>query len=65
MTSLTSLKKPDIKISVKQTFGLDTEMEIEAFSKTNEFVPKIDQKSYFFVFLILIGIFKYLKSNSE
>jgi cobaltochelatase CobS len=37
------LKKPDIKISVKQTFGIDTNMEIDAFSKTNEFVPKIDQ----------------------
>ena len=47
MTSLTSLKKPDIKISVKQTFGVDTEMEIEAFSKTNEFVPKIDQNYKF------------------
>ena len=47
MTSLTSLKKPDKKISVKQTFGLDTEMEIEAFSKTNEFVPKIDQNYKF------------------
>ena len=36
-------KKPDIKISVKQTFGIDTDMEINAFSKKNEFVPKIDQ----------------------
>tara|TARA_B100000767_G_scaffold264188_1_gene278780 strand:- start:2667 stop:3647 length:981 start_codon:yes stop_codon:yes gene_type:complete len=43
VTDLTSFKKPDIKISVKQTFGIDTEMEIEAFSKKNEFVPKIDQ----------------------
>ena len=43
MTDLTTLKKPDIKISVKQTFGIDTEMNIEAFSKKNEFVPKIDQ----------------------
>ncbi|MDA7606229.1 cobaltochelatase subunit CobS [Pelagibacteraceae bacterium] len=43
MTDLTSLKKPDIKISVKQTFGIDTEMEIEAFSKKNKFVPRIDQ----------------------
>ena len=43
MTDLTSFKNPDIKISVKQTFGIDTEMEIEAFSKKNEFVPKIDQ----------------------
>ncbi len=43
MADLTSLKKPDIKISVKQTFGIDTKMEVEAFSKKNEFVPKIDQ----------------------
>jgi cobaltochelatase CobS len=43
VTNLTSLKKPDIKISVKQTFGINTEMEIDAFSKKNEFVPKIDQ----------------------
>ena len=25
--------KPDIKISVKQTFGIDSDMEINAFSK--------------------------------
>jgi len=43
VTDLTSFKKPDIKISVKQIFGIDTEMEVEAFSKKNEFVPKIDQ----------------------
>jgi len=43
MTNLTTFKKPDIKISVKQTFGIDTDMEIDAFSKKNEFVPKIDQ----------------------
>jgi cobaltochelatase CobS len=43
MTSLSTLKKPDIKISVRQTFGIETGMEIDAFSKKNEFVPKIDQ----------------------
>ena len=43
MTNLTTLKKPDIKISVRQTFGIDTEMEVDAFSSKNEFVPKIDQ----------------------
>ena len=43
MTNLTTLKKPDIKISVRQTFGIDTEMEVEGFSKKNELVPKIDQ----------------------
>ncbi|MDC0513491.1 cobaltochelatase subunit CobS [Pelagibacteraceae bacterium] len=47
MTNLISLKKPDIKISVKQTFGIDTEMQVEAFSKKNEFVPKIDQNYKF------------------
>ena len=41
MTQVQFEKKPDIKISVKQTFGLDSEMEINAFSK-NEYVPKID-----------------------
>ncbi len=34
--------KPDIKISVNQTFGLDSKMEINGFSKKNEYVPKID-----------------------
>ena len=35
--------KPDIKISVKQTFGIDSSMEVDAFSKKNEFVPEIDK----------------------
>ena len=39
--------KPDIKLSVKQTFGIDTDLEIEAFSKKNEYVPEID-KNYIF-----------------
>ena len=43
MTTNLSQQKPDIKISVKQTFGLESEMEIDGFSKKNEYVPKIDQ----------------------
>ena len=35
--------KPDMKLSVKQTFGIDTDMEVDAFSKKNEFVPEIDK----------------------
>jgi len=35
--------KPDIKISVKQSFGIDSDMEVSAFSKKNEFVPEIDK----------------------
>ena len=34
---------PDIKVSVKQIFGIDSKMQIDAFSKKNEYVPKIDQ----------------------
>jgi len=39
--------KPDIKISVNQSFGLDTDMLVDGFSKKNEYVPEID-KSYKF-----------------
>ena len=39
--------KPDIKVSVKQTFGLDTNMEVDAFSQKSEYVPEID-KNYKF-----------------
>ena len=39
--------KPDIKLSVKQTFGIESELEVEAFSKKNEYVPEID-KNYMF-----------------
>jgi cobaltochelatase CobS len=35
--------QPDIKLSVKQTFGIESEMEVEAFSKKSEFVPEIDK----------------------
>ena len=39
--------QPDIKISTKQVFGIDSNMEIEAFSKKNDYVPEID-KNYKF-----------------
>ncbi len=39
--------QPDIKISIKQTFGIESEMEVNAFSKKNEYVPDID-KNYKF-----------------
>ena len=42
MSSEQFLNKPDIKISVKQTFGFDSDMHINSFSKKNEYVPKID-----------------------
>ena len=39
--------EPDIKVSLKQTFGIDSEMEVDGFSKKNEYVPEID-KNYKF-----------------
>ena len=39
--------QPDIKISIKQVFGIDSEMEVQGFSKKNEYVPSID-KNYKF-----------------
>ena len=39
--------QPDIKVSLKQTFGIDSEMEVDAFAEKNEYVPEID-KSYKF-----------------
>ena len=46
MTSLTELV-PDIKVSIKQTFGLDTDMQVDGFSKKNEYVPDIDNSYKF------------------
>jgi cobaltochelatase CobS len=39
--------EPDIKVSVKQSFGIDSEMEVTAFSEKSEYVPEID-KNYKF-----------------
>ena len=39
--------QPDIKVSIKQTFGFDSDMELNAFSKKSEYVPDID-KNYKF-----------------
>ena len=44
--------EPDINLSVKQTFGIESEMEVKAFSKKNEFVPEID-KDYKFDYYIV------------
>ena len=39
--------EPDIKVSLKQTFGIDSEMEVGGFSKKSDYVPEID-KNYKF-----------------
>ena len=42
MSSHQFIQKPDIKLSVKQTFGFESDMQVEAFAKKSEYVPKID-----------------------
>ncbi len=34
---------PDIKLSVRQSFGIDSDMEVPAFSQGSEYVPDIDE----------------------
>ena len=40
MSTNFEIQKPDIKISVKQTFGLDTDMEVDGFSKKKRICSK-------------------------
>jgi len=35
--------QPDIKVSVRQVFGIDSDMEVPAFSEVNDHVPAIDE----------------------
>src|ERR1700737_1563201 len=41
-TTATPTGEPDIKISVRQTFGIDTDLEVPAFSTPSEYVPDFD-----------------------
>jgi len=34
---------PDITLSVRQTFGLDSDMEVPAFGERNDYVPDLDE----------------------
>ena len=50
--------RPDIKVSVRQTFGLDSDLEVPGFSHANEHVPEIDEAYRFdreTTFAILAG----------
>ncbi len=40
--------EPDIKISVRQTFGIDSDLEVPAFSQPSEHVPDLDEEAYRF-----------------
>jgi cobaltochelatase CobS len=41
-TSDPAISMPDIKVSVRQTFGIDSDLEVPAFSQSTENVPDLD-----------------------
>jgi cobaltochelatase CobS len=42
-----SLPGPDIQVSVRQTFGFDTDMTVPAFSTSSDYVPDLDDAYHF------------------
>ena len=36
------MQEPDIKLSVRQVFGIDSDMEVPAFSEADPHVPDVD-----------------------
>jgi cobaltochelatase CobS len=42
-TTATSTDMPDIKVSVRQTFGIDSDLQVGAFSAPTEHVPALDE----------------------
>ena len=41
------IRVPDIKVSVRQLFGIDTNLEVPAFSQVGEHVPDLDEDYLF------------------
>ncbi len=37
------MEGPDITVSVRQSFGLDSDMQVPAFSQANDYVPEFDE----------------------
>ena len=42
-TAHTPIDRPDITVSVRQTFGLDSDMHVPAFSRPDDHVPTLDE----------------------
>ena len=41
------IKAPDIELSVRETFGIDIELKVPAFSEASEYVPAVDETYLF------------------
>ena len=53
---------PDMKLSVRQVFGIDSDLEVPAFSKADEHVPEIDA-DYLFNREVTLAILAGFKHN--
>ncbi|MEQ1651440.1 MAG: cobaltochelatase subunit CobS, partial [Hyphomicrobium sp.] len=53
---------PDMKLSVRQVFGIDTDLEVPAYSKTDEHVPDLDP-DYLFNRDVTLAILAGFKHN--
>jgi cobaltochelatase CobS len=53
---------PDMKLSVRQVFGIDTDLEVPAFSKSDEHVPELDP-DYLFNREVTLAILAGFKHN--
>jgi len=53
---------PDMKLSVRQVFGIDTDLEVPAYSETNEHVPDLDP-DYLFNREVTLAILAGFKHN--
>jgi len=53
---------PDITLTVRQTFGLDSDMEVPAYSERSEYVPDLDE-AYHFDFETTMAILAGFKHN--
>ena len=53
---------PDLKVSVRQVFGIDTDLEVPAYSKADEHVPDVDP-DYLFNKEVTLAILAGFKHN--
>ena len=53
---------PDMKLSVRQVFGIDTDLEVPAYSKADEHVPDVDP-DYLFNREVTLAILAGFKHN--
>ena len=37
-----SIQEPDANVKVKDTFEIDSDLKVDSFSESNEYVPKLD-----------------------